>query len=61
MRDSCARSDGCAVRFQSVDRFAESIAEASARFAVPARWIRTLLPIESGGGELATSPRVQWA
>jgi hypothetical protein len=39
------------------DRFAESIAEASNRFVVPARWIRAVMQIESGGDERAMSPR----
>jgi soluble lytic murein transglycosylase-like protein len=39
------------------DRFAEFIAEASNRFVVPARWIRAVMQIESGGDEQATSPR----
>ena len=42
---------------QSIDRFAEFIAEASGRFAVPARWIRAVMQIESGGDQRATSPR----
>jgi soluble lytic murein transglycosylase-like protein len=41
----------------SIDRFASFIAEASARFTVPARWIRALIQIESGGDEHAISPR----
>jgi hypothetical protein len=39
------------------DQFAEFIAEASNRFVVPARWIRAVMQIESGGDEQATSPR----
>jgi Transglycosylase SLT domain len=39
------------------DRFAEFIAEASNRFVVPARWIRAVMQIESGGDEQATWPR----
>ena len=54
--DSSVRAQ-TAARLESVDRFAEFIAEASARFAVPARWIRAVMQIESGGDELATSPR----
>ena len=41
----------------SVDRFANFIAEASARFTVPARWIRAIIQIESAGDEHAISPR----
>ena len=42
---------------QSTDRFAKFIEEASDRFAVPARWIRAVIQIESGGDEHAISPR----
>jgi soluble lytic murein transglycosylase-like protein len=42
---------------ENIDRFAEFIAEASARFAVPASWIRAVMQIESGGDRRATSPR----
>ena len=41
----------------SIDRFANFIVEASARFAVPAQWVRAVMQIESGGDEHATSPR----
>jgi soluble lytic murein transglycosylase-like protein len=41
----------------SIDRFANFIADASARFAVPARWIRAIIQIESAGDEHAISPR----
>ena len=42
---------------ETIDRFAEFIAEASTRFAVPASWIRAVIQIESGGDQRATSPR----
>jgi soluble lytic murein transglycosylase-like protein len=45
------------VRPPSTDRFANFIAEASARFTVPARWIRAIIQIESAGDEQAISPR----
>ena len=51
---ACAQN---ASRGEPADRFAEFIAEASDRFAVPARWIRAVMQIESGGNEHATSPR----
>jgi soluble lytic murein transglycosylase-like protein len=41
----------------SIDRFACFIAEASARFTVPARWIRAVIQVESAGDEHAISPR----
>src|ERR1700722_1911720 len=41
----------------SVDRFTNFIAEASARFTVPARWIRAIIQIESAGDERAISSR----
>src|SRR6516162_10304133 len=41
----------------SVDRFANFIAAASTRFTVPARWIRAVIEIESGGDEHSISPR----
>jgi hypothetical protein len=41
----------------SIDRFANFIAGASTRFAVPARWIRAVIEIESGGDEHSISPR----
>jgi hypothetical protein len=44
-------------RAESTDRLAEFIAEASDRLAVPARWIRAVIQIESGGDEHAISPR----
>jgi len=46
-----------ATRSETIDRFAEFIAEASTRFAVPASWIRAVMQIESGGDQRATSPR----
>ena len=46
-----------ATRSETIDRFAEFIAEASTRFAVPASWIRAVMRIESGGNQRATSPR----
>lgn len=46
-----------AARSDTVDRFAGFIAEASARFAVPASWIRAVTHIEIGGDQRATSPR----
>lgn len=46
-----------AQRAQPVDRFAELVAEAAARFAVPARWISAVMQIESGGDERAISSR----
>jgi Transglycosylase SLT domain len=42
---------------EPTDRFAGFIAEASDRFAVPARWIGAVIQVESGGDEHATSPR----
>jgi soluble lytic murein transglycosylase-like protein len=45
------------MRSEAIDRFAEFIAEASARFAVPASWIRAVMQIESGGDQRAASPR----
>jgi soluble lytic murein transglycosylase-like protein len=44
-------------RSETVDRFAQFIDEASDRFAVPARWIRAVMQVESAGDEHATSPR----
>ncbi len=44
-------------RRESIDRFANLIHQASDRFALPARWIRAVLKIESGGDEHAISPR----
>src|SRR6267143_4234295 len=46
-----------ATRSDSTDRFAEFIDEASGRFAVPARWIRAVMQVGSGGDQHATSPR----
>ena len=44
-------------RAESTDRLAKIIEEASDRFAGPARWIRAVIQIESGGDEHAISPR----
>jgi soluble lytic murein transglycosylase-like protein len=44
-------------RSEPVDRFAKFIEEASGRFAVPARWIRAVMRVESGGDERAISSR----
>jgi len=44
-------------RAKSTDRLVKFIEEASDRFAVPVRWIRAVIQIESGGDEHATSPR----
>ena len=44
-------------RLESIDRFANLIDQASDRFALPARWIRAVLKLESGGDENAISPR----
>ena len=44
-------------RAESTDRLAKFIEEASDRFAVPARWIRAVIQMESGGDEQAISPR----
>jgi soluble lytic murein transglycosylase-like protein len=41
----------------SINRFGNFIAEASARFTVPTRWIRAIIQIESAGDEHAISPR----
>ena len=48
-----------ATRSESIDldRFAEFIDEASGRFAVPARWIRAVMQVESAGDQHATSSR----
>ena len=46
-----------ATRSETIDRFAGFIAEASTRFAVPVRWIRAVMQVESGGDGRATSPR----
>jgi Transglycosylase SLT domain len=44
-------------RPESIDRFAKFVDEASDRFALPARWIRAVIQVESGGDEHAISPR----
>jgi soluble lytic murein transglycosylase-like protein len=44
-------------RSEAVDRFAKFIDEASSRFAVPARWIRAVMQVESKGDERAISSR----
>ncbi len=41
----------------SIDRFADFVTEASTRFAVPVRWIRAVIQIESAGDEHAVSSR----
>jgi Transglycosylase SLT domain len=46
-----------ATRYETIDRFAGFITEASTRFAIPASWIRAVMQVESGGDERATSPR----
>jgi soluble lytic murein transglycosylase-like protein len=46
-----------ASREEPADRFAAFIAEASDRFAIPARLIRAVMKIESGSEQRATSPR----
>jgi soluble lytic murein transglycosylase-like protein len=46
-----------AARSEAVERFAKFIDEASGRFAVPARWIRAVMQVESGGEEHAISSR----
>jgi soluble lytic murein transglycosylase-like protein len=51
---ACAQT---ASRSPSIDRFANFIAEASARFAVPAYWIRAVIQIESAGDADSISPR----
>jgi soluble lytic murein transglycosylase-like protein len=51
---ACAQT---ASRPASTDRFAKFVEEASDRFAVPARWIRAVVKIESGGDEHSISPR----
>jgi soluble lytic murein transglycosylase-like protein len=44
-----------ATHSESINRFAEFIAEASVRFAVPERWIRAVMQVESGGaGDLVS-------
>ena len=44
-------------RSETIDRFAEFVAEASTRFAVPASWIRAVMQVESGGDQRAAAPR----
>jgi len=51
---ACAQT---ASRPASTDRFAKFVEEASDRFALPARWIRAVLQVESGGDEHSISPR----
>lgn len=46
-----------AARSEAADRFAKFIGEASGRFAIPARWIRAVMRVESGGDEHAISSR----
>jgi soluble lytic murein transglycosylase-like protein len=54
--ESSARAQ-TAGRSEGVDRFARFIDGASDRFAVPARWIRAVMQVESGGDEHAISSR----
>lgn len=54
--ESSARAQ-TAERSEAVDRFAKFIEEASARFAVPTRWIRAVMQVESSGDEHAISSR----
>jgi soluble lytic murein transglycosylase-like protein len=51
---ACAQT---ASRPSSTDRFAKFVVDASDRFAVPARWIRAVIEVESAGDEHAVSPR----
>ncbi len=51
---ACARTPS---RIESTDRLVKFVEEASDRFAVPARWIRAVLQVESGGDEHAISSR----
>jgi len=51
---ACAQTPS---RTASTDRFVKFVEEASDRFAVPARWIRAVIRIESGGDEHAISSR----
>jgi soluble lytic murein transglycosylase-like protein len=44
-------------RSETIGRYAEFIDEASDRFAVPARWVRAVIQIESAGDQHATSSR----
>jgi len=53
---SSARAQTVA-RSEAVERFAKFVEEASSRFALPARWIRALMRVESGGDEHAISSR----
>jgi transglycosylase-like protein with SLT domain len=53
-KSACAES---ASRPESIDRYAKLIEEASTRFAVPARWIRVVIQVESGGDEHSISRR----
>ncbi len=46
-----------APRPESIDRFAKFVEEASDRFALPVRWIRAVIQVESGGDEHSISPR----
>jgi soluble lytic murein transglycosylase-like protein len=46
-----------ALRPRPIDRFADFIAEASTRFAVPVRWIHAVIQVESAGDEHAVSSR----
>ncbi len=46
-----------ATQTEAVDRFAKFIEEVSGRFAVPARWIRAVMRVESGGDEYAISSK----
>ena len=54
--ESSARAQ-TAARSEAFDRFTKFIEEASGRFAVPARWIRAVMRVESGGDEHAISSR----
>jgi soluble lytic murein transglycosylase-like protein len=54
--ESSARAQ-TAARSEPVDRFAKFIEEASGRFVVPARWIRAVMRVESGGDRHANSSR----
>lgn len=55
-QQSSARAQ-TATQSEALDRFAKFIDEASGRFAVPARWIRVVMRVESGGDEHAVSSR----
>jgi hypothetical protein len=52
--ESRARAQTVA-RSEAVDRFGKFIEEASGRFAIPARWIRAVMRVESGGDKHAIS------